>query len=107
MPDRRSFIGACLSSMAMLAAPRNLRAQSADGAKGVRLSDVQPGDLFAYIQRQRGAFDARLYKQILGAANEFKEGDEIVGVAAADEGSRAAARALLARTPIRQLDAHP
>src|SRR5205807_448697 len=44
---------------------------------------------------------------ILGAANPFKEGDQIIGVAASDDASRATARALLAATQVNQIDAHP
>jgi ethanolamine ammonia-lyase large subunit len=111
--NRRAFVGACVGGLSLLAARRSLRAQppqtdNTAAAAGVKLIDLRSGeDLFAYIQRQRGRFDAKLYKQILGAANEFKEGDEIVGVAAADDRSRATARALLSRTPTHQLDAHP
>ena len=36
----------------------------------------------------RGQWDAALYKQLLGAANEFKEGDAIIGVAAVDDDAR-------------------
>jgi ethanolamine ammonia-lyase large subunit len=39
-------------------------------------------DIFTYISRVSGGFDIRLYKQLVGAANEFKEGDEIAGIAA-------------------------
>jgi len=55
----------------------------------------------------QGKFDPRLYRQILGAANAFKEGDQIIGVAAADERSRTHARTLLAATRIRDLNAQP
>ena len=64
-------------------------------------------DVFAYMRRLRGGYDATLYVQILGAANEFKEGDAIVGVAAADEDSRRHTRELLARTHLRDIDTHP
>jgi ethanolamine ammonia-lyase large subunit len=64
-------------------------------------------DVFAWMQRTGGRFDPALYRQVLGAANEFKEGDEIVGVAAPDEGSRQRARMLLANTRLRDIDAHP
>jgi ethanolamine ammonia-lyase large subunit len=59
------------------------------------------------MRRVRGRFDQALYRQIIGAANEFKEGDRILGVAAADEESRRRARSLLANTPVDQLSAHP
>lgn len=64
-------------------------------------------DVFDFIRRLRGAHDRTLYTQILGAANEFKEGDEIVGVAAADDASRRIARLLLARTRLAEIDLHP
>lgn len=63
--------------------------------------------IFQYIERQAGAFDVKLYHQVLGAANEFKEGDAIIGVAAADEQSRQNARALLSQTRIREIMEHP
>ncbi|QDU58766.1 ethanolamine ammonia-lyase subunit EutB [Aeoliella mucimassa] len=67
---------------------------------------VQGEDLFAYMQRTEGEFDQQLYAKLLGAANDYKEGDEIVGVAAADEASRSHARQLLARTKLADLDSH-
>jgi ethanolamine ammonia-lyase large subunit len=74
----------------------------------VSLPEVLPEeDVFAYVRRVRGAFEHRLYQQVVGAANEFKEGDATLGVAAADEVSRHNARALLARTRLGDLDAHP
>ncbi|QSQ27687.1 ethanolamine ammonia-lyase subunit EutB [Pyxidicoccus parkwayensis] len=74
----------------------------------VSLRDVLTGeDVFGYIHRVRGSFDSRLYQQILGAANAFKEGDAALGIAAADEVSRANARALLARTKLGAIHAHP
>lgn len=50
--------------------------------------------------RVNGAFDLASYKRLLGAANPFKEGDEIIGVAAVDESARNRARQLLARTRV-------
>ncbi|WP_375745893.1 ethanolamine ammonia-lyase subunit EutB [Corallococcus interemptor] len=74
----------------------------------VRLPDVLPHeDVLDYVQRLSGGFDARLYQQVLGAANAFKEGDEAIGVAAADEASRRNARTLLSRTRLDDLHAHP
>lgn len=64
-------------------------------------------DLESFITRLRGRFDQTLYAQLLGAANEFKEGDEIIGVAAVDEASRKNARSLLANTPLRRIDVRP
>ena len=64
-------------------------------------------DVFAYLERTRGGFDERAYRAIVGAANEFKEGDATLGLAAADAGTRAAARALLAATRVGALQARP
>jgi len=55
-------------------------------------------DIFTYISRISGGFDLKLYKQLVGAANEFKEGDEIAGIAAPDEPARKMARNLIANT---------
>jgi ethanolamine ammonia-lyase large subunit len=44
---------------------------------------------------------------MLGAANAFKEGDAIVGVAAPDEATRQFARQLLAATTLGSIDQHP
>ena len=61
-------------------------------------------DIFSYIQRTNGAFNNTLYKQILGAANEFKEGDQSLQIAAADEASRINARDLLGNTKLGDLN---
>ena len=39
-----------------------------------------------FVQSTSGKWDPKLYAQLLGAANAFKEGDVTVGVAAATEG---------------------
>ena len=78
------------------------------GDTDVRLEAPLPGeDVFAYIQRVAGKFEPTLYARILGAANEFKEGDRSLGVAAADGTTRAHARNLLANTRVRDIDTHP
>jgi ethanolamine ammonia-lyase large subunit len=72
----------------------------------VRLDDVLPGDdLFAYLARTGGG-DPRL-RQLLGAANDYKEGDAALGLAAADMSSRTAARRLLARAEVGRLATAP
>jgi ethanolamine ammonia-lyase large subunit len=69
---------------------------------------ANPGeDLIAYVHRVRGQWDDSLYRQLLGAANEFKEGDELIGVAAASQEARTQARALLSATRLAQIDQHP
>ncbi|NQV24145.1 MAG: ethanolamine ammonia-lyase subunit EutB [Rhodopirellula sp.] len=64
-------------------------------------------DVFSFVSRTAGRFDSGLYFQVLGAANEFKEGDESAGVAAVDEASRDNARRMLAQTKLGGIDAHP
>ena len=66
-----------------------------------------PQDLEAWLSAQPGGWDHSLYRQLLGAANDYKEGDEIVGVAARDAEHRRFARQLLAQTPLRVIDDHP
>lgn len=83
------------------------------GARPVRKASVATSasdhdeGIFAYIARLKGRFDPALYRQLLGAANEFKEGDQAIGVAAPDEQARARARALLANTRVGDLIARP
>ena len=109
--DRRTFIEACVGAAGLTlgsVAGNTAIAAPTDLPPGVSLSGtLADEDVFRYVQRRAGAFDAAFYKQILGAANPFKEGDQIVGVAAADEASRSAARGLLTNTRLRDLDAHP
>ena len=74
----------------------------------VSLRDVLTGeDVFGYIHRVQGCFDERLYQQVLGAANAFKEGDAALGIAAADECSRVQARALLSHTKLSAIHSNP
>jgi ethanolamine ammonia-lyase large subunit len=60
-------------------------------------------DIFSYINRITGKMDQTLYRQIIGSANEFKEGDLTLGISAASEDSRLNARELLANTRIEEL----
>src|SRR6185436_11116837 len=74
----------------------------------VSIPDARNGeDVFAWLDRVHGGYDVVKYRQVLGAANPFKEGDEAQGLAAADEGSRENSRRLLAATTIGSLLAHP
>lgn len=68
---------------------------------------TQAEGLVAYVHRIRGAWDSSYYFRLLGAANEFKEGDQIVGVAAVNDSHRKLARTLLANTRIEEIDSHP
>ncbi|MBM83556.1 MAG: ethanolamine ammonia-lyase [Planctomycetaceae bacterium] len=101
---RRTFLNGVTAGTLSLALGRGFAAES----QGVSVPDVIASeDAFAYIQRVKGSFNETLYKQLLGAANEFKEGDEIVGIAAADLASRGNARKLLANATIGGIDKHP
>lgn len=72
---------------------------------GVVIESIQNGeDIFAYILRKKGTFDLTTYRQIIGAANEFKEGDQNIGVAAKDDISRKRAKRLLSNTLIGDLN---
>jgi len=55
----------------------------------------------------KGSFDQTLYRQVIGASNAFKEGDETIGVGAGDEKTRQNARSLLSNTKIKDLYEHP
>ena len=109
MMPRRTFLGTLAGgATASLINAGSSRLGAAEPKAGVSVQDVRAGEgIFEYVARVAGAFDATLYKQLLGAANEFKEGDQIVGVAAVDERSRGNARRLLARTKLGQIDSHP
>lgn len=64
-------------------------------------------DLIAYVHRVSNGWDLILYRRLLGMANDWKEGDAIVGVAAAKDSERILARSLLENTTLEQIDAHP
>ncbi|MEO8271250.1 MAG: ethanolamine ammonia-lyase subunit EutB, partial [Aureliella sp.] len=105
---RRFFLGSMFAGLGTSTGWRASKATGNEHQPGLSIGLVGPDeDLFAYIKRLSGGFDEGLYKRLLGAANEFKEGDAIVGVSAADESSRAAARKLLANTRINSIDARP
>lgn len=109
--NRRDFVQAMLgSSMALTLSFTQSRKTSAEveSVGDVSIPEIIAGeDLFFYINRMRGTFDPVLYRKLLGAANEFKEGDQMIGVAAADQSSRLHARSLLANTRIKEINAHP
>lgn len=73
-----------------------------------RILETKPEeDLFAFMNRTMGKFDQITYQQIIGAANAFKEGDQILGVAATDEAVRSKARRLLSNTHVGDILKHP
>jgi ethanolamine ammonia-lyase large subunit len=92
----------------VIAAGSSTVAKAASDRSAIAIEQVEPGeDVFAHVSRVKGKFDQSLYQQIIGAANDFKEGDEAIGVGAKEEASRKNARALLANTRIRDLHEHP
>lgn len=107
--SRRSYmIGLIGSALATVFRRGYAQTIVAKQMQGVTVpSSTASEDLFDYIRRNQGGFDQTLYRQLLGACNAFKEGDEFQGVAAADDVSRNNARILLARTSLRDLIDHP
>jgi ethanolamine ammonia-lyase large subunit len=77
-------------------------------AEPVKIQEMNKGeDVFVYIKRIKGKFDQTLYQRVIGAANDFKEGDLTIGVGARDDATRKNARQLLANTKIKDLYEHP
>ena len=76
-------------------------------SSSVSLVACLPGeDVFSYLNRVNARFDEVLYRQIIGAANPFKEGDVTIGISAENDAVRDIARQLLSNTHIADLDAH-
>lgn len=74
----------------------------------VCIAEIKTGeDIFAYIDRVKGAYDHEFYKAILGAANEYKEGDESLGISADTQQTRDNARLLLGNTKLGPLADKP
>lgn len=109
MIQRRTFLGGLVSGSAALAlTSATARRSLGQPSEGVTLDGTRAGEsVFQYIERVAGTFKIGSYKQILGAANEFKEGDEIIRVAAVNGVARQRARELIGNTKLLELDAHP
>lgn len=76
----------------------------------VCIPEIKEGeDVFAYVNRMKGAYDHEFYKAVIGAANEYKEGDDALGIAADvdDQTTRDNARTLLGNTKIGPLADKP
>ena len=105
--SRRNFLAVMGAAAGTLGSYR-AAARADSGGGTITVEVVEPDeDVFAYVSRVNGGFDQTLYQQVVGAANDFKEGDQAIGVGAADEATRANARALLANTKIKDLHDHP
>ncbi|MFN9719996.1 MAG: ethanolamine ammonia-lyase subunit EutB [Planctomycetota bacterium] len=103
MLHRRRFLAIGLTTATHLAVSRSSTVGAVDDMPQPEVGE----DLTHYIHRVKGGWDQTLYRQLYGAANDFKEGDEIIGVAATSEQMRDLARHLLSNTTIHQIDAHP
>ena len=63
-----------VSTAAVLAPSKMLGVSPIPHFKQIAVEKPLPGeDLFAYIQRKRASYDVTLYRQLVGAENEFKE----------------------------------
>ena len=92
-----SFLGSCVLET-------NAEA-NVDSLKGIMIDSIQKGeDIFQYILRAKGEMDISLYRQIVGAASEFKEGDQTLGIAAKNKRSRDLARQLLRNTTLGDIE---
>ena len=81
--------------------------ESTGAIEGISIKSPRKGEnIFTYIKREKEDFDLTFYRQILGAANEFKEGDQTLSINADSQASRANARALLSATQLKDLNDH-
>ena len=81
---------------------------TSESAAKVAIAQVAAGEaVVAYVTRQRGRFDPAYYKAVIGAANEYKEGDESLGLSADTPATRANARTLISNTKIGDLVDRP
>ena len=105
--SRRSFLTMAGAAGVVMAAGLPLAAKAAVSEPAM-INDLHKGeDIFTYINRVKGGFDHTLYQQVIGASNDFKEGDLTIGVGAKDEATRQNARLLLSNTKIKDLHEHP
>ena len=104
--NRRRFLTAVSAGSLAFALRAPVQSFAQDMRERLPESQAEEG-LIAYIERLRGNFDESLFTRLLGAANDFKEGDALVGIAAIDERERTLARQLLSHTRLAEIDAHP
>lgn len=104
---RRDFLLIAGTTAAAIATSAQ-KAVAAPVGSTIRIEEVKQGeDVFGYITRTKGGLDLTAYQQIVGAANDFKEGDQAIQVGAVDDATRRHARTLLANTRIGDLYDHP
>ena len=79
-------------------------ARAAPARANIAIEEVGSGeDVFAYVARVKGSFDPGFYQQVVGAANDFKEGDQTIGVGAADETTRMLVEGLVIRESLLEI----
>jgi ethanolamine ammonia-lyase large subunit len=106
--NRRKFIQTSgIVSIALTLAPSRVSSTALlNDQVGIRIEDpLSQEGVFQYINRKKGQFDLDLLRQIFGVANEFKEGDSILGIAADSNSSRSNARILIANTRLEEVSA--
>jgi len=104
--SRRDFlINSGLSAGALVFLPFNFSFASTYFSEKLNevISPRTNEDLFSYITRVKGRFDQNLYRQIVGSANPFKEGDCAQGISALNEEHRLNARELLCNTKLKDI----
>lgn len=105
---RRVFLAAVSSSAISLSTCTGSVCSAKSNTFEDNYAEALDGEgLIEYVTRTCGTWQAARYKQLLGAANEFKEGDAILGIAASSQQHRELARKLLSQTRLRQIDDHP
>lgn len=78
------------------------------GEGNVSVESPRGGEsIFAYLKRLSGQVEIQRFRQLLGACNEFKEGDASEGLAASSQESRENARELLRNTTLGEFSQYP
>ena len=89
--SRRKFLG-MMGAAAISLAGYTLAVKNASADLVVQIEELVPDeDVFTYILRVKGGLDQTFFQQVIGASNDFKEGDHTIGVNAKDEKSKEAA----------------
>lgn len=108
--QRRTFLefGFAVGMLGVAGTLRSVKAAATFSGRSP-LPDQSAGlsGLVEFILQQPEGWNQDLYRRLLGHANEFKEGDQILGIAAIDDVARSHARTLLANTTLEQIHQHP
>lgn len=109
--NRKQFLQqASLASSALLinsCHPTKMSTHIKTGTEQISLPTTETGEsIISYIHRTHVQFNLEKYRQLIGAANDFKEGDATLNIAAKDDTHRQFARQLLSNTSIKDIDSH-